>query len=115
MFLDQDGLHLKARELHTHRRQKLPLIEEDTVVGISEVYHGRLLRLPQSTVVAVFSHTNAYTTLRGSDVNLDAQAGKSVDLCVYFISFQGDPCLYILCQYFTVNNCDGIDKRLNGT
>ena len=81
MFLDTDGLHMKAREIRTHHRQKLRIIEEDPMVDIGEgvLLHGRLFRLPQSTVATVFIHMCADTTLCGSNVKLAARAGNSVN------------------------------------
>ena len=72
MLLNQDGLHMKVREVCTHHRQEFRLIEEDLMVGIGKhvLRQGRLLQLPQSAVAVMFIHASADTMLRGSDVNL---------------------------------------------
>ena len=48
-------------------------------IGERMLLHGRLVRLPQLTVAAVFTHTSADTMLHGSNVKLGTWAGNSVD------------------------------------
>ena len=49
---------MKTKEVITHHRQELRLIVADPMVGTGErmLSHGRLLRLFQSTVTAMFTH-----------------------------------------------------------
>ena len=61
MRLDFHGLHMKAREVCTHRGQKPRLFKGDAMVDVKDCVfsHHRLLRLLQTSTAPVYTNAGA--------------------------------------------------------